>query len=174
MSRPVVIHHALHPNEGEEGIYRLIYAEETEQERVTEEPNPDYDPERTQPTVLEEHDEDYELPNPNHDPDNPSSPPAFLMSRRVAEEVPNPDYDPDHSPVIRHVERFRAHVNHQEIVWCAGDPKWQGRDPDDIAAEQLQIVRDALTRQAAEQERAEAEAARQSVAHHLGTEGHPL
>lgn len=62
-------------------------------------------------------------------------------------------------------ETRTVHYDHQSIVWSAKDPKWQDRSHEDIADEQLQIVRDQLTKQASEREKAEAKALAAKVTH---------
>jgi hypothetical protein len=90
-----------------------------------------------------------------------------LPSSTETIEVPNPDYVPGEITVSddgdvtvaepeepqfieEEVEVFGGaeivditeivHVDQQEVVWDAGDPKWEDRDFEDIAAEQRKIA----------------------------------
>lgn len=102
---------------------------------------------------------------------------VFAQAHEFTDEVfeDNPDYDPDEpggpdNPVsIRREFQNTALAHHQDVVWAADDPRWEGMSRDEIAEAQRREVSEMLTRRAAEQERAEAE--RQAAHRDLGGAG---
>lgn len=160
-----VIHHAHHRDEG---VYRLVHAEvietvvhELEPEEPEYEtrmvPNPDFE---TQAIVFEQDQGDPSMFPPGLRFEGPEIP--MMIEETVQINVGK----------LRQVERIeRFHVDHQDVVWDADDPKWKGRELEDIATEQRAAVREAIA-QRLEEERSQlaaSEAARIDLGG-LGTE----
>lgn len=94
----------------------------------------------------------------------------------VLDDSGEPVLDDDGAPVTRPgepmTETRTVLVAAEDFVFAAEDERWQDRAPEEVAADQRQIVKDALDRRAAEAERAEA--ARTAAASDLGGVGELL
>jgi hypothetical protein len=114
----IVVSHAHHPDEK---VYRIVIARVAERVEMTEVPNPLYDEEEAQklvnPPVLTDED--------------------IAMNGHRA--MPDIDYDKIR-PTITMQRTVKELVDHSDIVWHSEDERWQGREPEDIAAEQRQEI----------------------------------
>jgi hypothetical protein len=151
----VIVHHAHYPDEGDDGVYRLVHAE---QEEVTHYDLVGREPEKKTITVLNP---DYVPVSTDEEDDRTDEQKEVVIEQEI--EVP---VDPE---VVERTEVIE--YDHREIIWAADDPRWKGKSPEQIAELQLADVREALTKA---DEEVEASARRASSAKDLGSAGTTL
>jgi hypothetical protein len=153
----VIAHHAHHPDEG---IYRLVHAE---QDEVTF-----YDTEQPAPRA-----QTFLLPNP----DFVTPPPEGEDDTRTKEE--KQEYIEEEMEVTdppNFVERTEiVQYDHKEIVWDATDKRWEGMSDQEIAEVQRGEVHKALAKdKAAASKEAKAAARREKSTKHFDGVGDTL